>query len=76
MLLVYLLLVGIGVVLTRAVAPRSRAHMWLGVIGTILGVLAVLTGFSIGPLVAILAAGMLLSAATGLGRPVRARETP
>lgn len=66
MLAVYLLLVGLGVVLSVALRRRG-ARTWPGVLGTVLAVLSVLSGFSIGPLLAAASAVvMIVAAVTGL----------
>ena len=71
MLLLYLMLVVTGVIVTVALRGRGLKHRVMAVIGTLLGVLAVLTGFSIGPIVAMASMAALLIAATGFAtKPV------
>lgn len=67
MLLVYLLLVVAGLVLTVTLARRGSRQAITAGVATVLGMLAVVSGFSIGPKVAAVAAVLLLVAATRRG---------
>jgi hypothetical protein len=71
MLILYVVLVLIGAAVTAAVARRGRTFGIAGVVGTLLAMLAILTGFSIGPLVAIAAVGVISFAAMGLRQPAK-----
>lgn len=67
MLLVYLLLVVAGLVLTVTLARRGSRQAITAGVATVLGMLAVVSGFSIGPKAAAVAAVLLLVAATRRG---------
>ena len=70
MLLLYLVIVLLGVALTARLAAWRSRHAWTAGAGTLLGVLAALGGFSIGPLVAPVA---LLALALAAGAHLRQR---
>ena len=70
MLLVYLLLMVVGAVATyRAVAWHDRKRTIAGAVGILLSILAILTGFSIGPLVAGVGAVVIIYAMSGESQP-------
>lgn len=62
MLVAYALLVLSGLVITVRVARQGTGRLLLAVTGTLLSLLAILAGFSIGPLVAAAAAVLLVIA--------------
>jgi hypothetical protein len=64
MLVAYLLLVLSGLVITVRAARQGIGRLLLAAAGTMLSLLAILTGFSIGPLVAAAAAVLLAIAGT------------
>ena len=66
MIAVYMLLTLTGFGLTIALARRRSRQAATAAVGTTLGVLAILTGFSIGQYVAVSALAMLAIAAAGL----------
>jgi hypothetical protein len=69
MIWLYLLLVIGGVMTTgRAMTRKNRRRTVAGVVGTLLAVLAIITGFSIGPLVALASLLVIIFAASGLDR--------
>jgi hypothetical protein len=78
MLLLYILLAMGGVMTTaRAAKHRDRMRTVLGGLGTLLALLAILTGFSIGPIVALAALITILFAAIGVQQtPVTETEAP
>ncbi len=70
MLLLYILLVMAGVMTTaRAAKHRDRMRTVLGGLGTLLALLAILTGFSIGPIVALASLVTIIFAASGVQQP-------
>jgi hypothetical protein len=69
MIWLYLLLVIGGVMTTgRAITRKDRGRAAAGVVGTLLAVLAILTGFSIGPIVALASLLVIIFAASGIDR--------
>lgn len=66
MLWLYLLMVLLGVVLTAMLSWRRSRHAVTAIIGTLLAVFAIITGFSIGIFVAPIALVVLGVAAFGL----------
>ena len=70
MLLLYILLAMVGVMVTaRAGQRRDRKHTIIGAVGTLLALLAILTGFSIGPFVALGSLLTITFAASGGEEP-------
>ena len=74
MLWLYLLLTLVALGVTVALARRRSRQAVTAAVAAVLGVLASVTGFSIGPYVALVALAVLMVAAAGL-RP-RRREQP
>ena len=67
MLAIYLAMTVVGVALTVSHARRRAARVWIAGLGTLLAGFAIVSGFSIGPYVA-LGAGVVLFAAAMPGR--------
>ena len=67
MLLIYVAMTVVGLVLAVSHARRRSARVWIAVPGTLLAGFAIVSGFSIGPYLA-LVAGMILLAAAVPGR--------
>ena len=71
MIWLYLLLILAGLILTVHLARRRSRQVWVAALGTVLACLAVVTGFSIGPLVALVAAALLALAVVRSRSPAR-----
>ena len=67
MMAVYLTMSLVGIVLTVAHTRRRSARAWIAVVGTLLAAFAIVSGFSIGHYVALLAGLVLLAAAVPVG---------
>lgn len=75
MLLAYILLAVSGLVITVRAARQGTGRLLLWAVGALLSLLAIITGFSIGPLVAAIAAVLLVAAGSpGRHRAVSKRE--
>ena len=64
MLAIYLAMTVVGAVLVVIHARRRSARAWIAALGTLLAGFAIVSGFSIGPYVALVAGLVLLAAAT------------
>ena len=63
MIAIYLAMTVVGIALSIIHRRRRSMRTWIAMLGTLLGALAIATGFSIGPYVALVAGLVLLVAA-------------